>query len=168
MSMASPALHPLTPAQTVGPYFSLGLPSRPEWQIQEGIYPTVIGRVLDGAGAAVNDALLEIWMPQPARHPFQRVTVNADGRFAFAWTLPADSAEGAWVQVMARGLLAGMCTRVWRDDRLPAPGTEAWEAVPLARRGTLLARREGPAYSWDIRLSGGVMGAETVFFALRV
>lgn len=168
MSVASPALHPLTPAQTVGPYFSLGLPSRREWQIPEDSYPLVLGQVLDGAGAAVNDALLEIWMPEPATHPFQRVTVDVEGRFAFAWTLPADSTEGAWVQVMARGLLAGVCTRVWRDDHLPAPGTEAWDAVPSVRRATLLARREGAVYHWDVRLSGGAVAGETVFFAPRV
>jgi len=45
-----------TPSQTVGPYFAIGLdPITPA----EGV--SVSGRVLDGAGEPVADALLETW-----------------------------------------------------------------------------------------------------------
>ena len=53
-----------TPSQTVGPYFTLGLFASQEDELVE---PTsagavrVTGRVLDGAGDPVPDAMVELW-----------------------------------------------------------------------------------------------------------
>jgi protocatechuate 3,4-dioxygenase alpha subunit len=54
----------LTPSQTVGPFFGIGLP----WPDGPFVVPqgtpgaiTITGRVLDGAGAPVPDALIETW-----------------------------------------------------------------------------------------------------------
>ena len=59
----------VTPAQTVGPFLSLGLP----WADGPYVVPAgtagavrITGRVLDGAGMAVPDALIETWQADPA------------------------------------------------------------------------------------------------------
>ena len=54
-----------TPSQTVGPFFSLGL-DRPEWNDLTAGNPAgerivLEGRVTDGDGAPVPDAVVEIW-----------------------------------------------------------------------------------------------------------
>jgi protocatechuate 3,4-dioxygenase, alpha subunit len=58
-----------TPSQTVGPFFAIGLP----WPDGPLVVPAgtpgavrVAGRVLDGAGAPVPDALVETWQADPA------------------------------------------------------------------------------------------------------
>ena len=62
-----------TPSQTVGPFFSIGLP----WPAgPDAVAPgtpgelTITGHVYDGAGELVPDNLIETWQPDP------------DGRFA--------------------------------------------------------------------------------------
>jgi protocatechuate 3,4-dioxygenase alpha subunit len=59
----------ITPSQTVGPFLSLGLP----WPDGPYVVPAgtpgavrITGRVLDGAGMAVPDALIETWQADPA------------------------------------------------------------------------------------------------------
>ena len=64
---------PLTPSQTAGPFLTLGL----TWSDGPNVVPDgtpgairISGQVLDGAGAAVTDAVVETWQADP------------DGRFA--------------------------------------------------------------------------------------
>ena len=59
----------ITPAQTVGPFLSLALP----WPDGPYVVPAgtpgavrITGRVLDGAGMPVPDALIETWQADPA------------------------------------------------------------------------------------------------------
>jgi protocatechuate 3,4-dioxygenase alpha subunit len=59
---------PLTPSQTVGPFLAIGLP----WPDGPYVVPedtqgaiTISGRVLDGAGEPVPDALIETWQADP-------------------------------------------------------------------------------------------------------
>jgi len=59
---------PLTPSQTVGPFLAGSLP----WTDGPDVVPagtpgaiTIGGRVLDGAGAPVTDAMLETWQADP-------------------------------------------------------------------------------------------------------
>lgn len=70
---------PLTPSQTVGPFFAYGLTARqygydytsllnehltcPDTNRREQIIIT--GRIFDGAGNVVNDALIELWQARP-------------------------------------------------------------------------------------------------------
>ncbi len=63
----------ITPSQTVGPFFAMRLP----WPGGPFVVPegttgaiTIIGRLLDGAGNAIPDGLIETWQADP------------DGRFA--------------------------------------------------------------------------------------
>ncbi len=71
-----------TPSQTdVGPFFHIGLAARPEWSDLTAGHPqgdriAIEGRVVDGDGAAVPDALIEVWQ------------ANAAGRYDSTPTTP--------------------------------------------------------------------------------
>ncbi|HXU98515.1 MAG TPA: protocatechuate 3,4-dioxygenase subunit alpha, partial [Jiangellaceae bacterium] len=59
----SPALPP-TPGQTVGPFFGYALPYDRDSELVPPGHPRAVrlyGRVTDGAGQPVPDALLELW-----------------------------------------------------------------------------------------------------------
>jgi protocatechuate 3,4-dioxygenase, alpha subunit len=90
-----------TPSQTVGPFFTLGLRDHP---CPEG--PLVLeGRVLDGAGAGVPDALVEVWSEATG---WGRCRTDAEGRYSFSLC----ATPHLDVQVFARGLLKQARTRV--------------------------------------------------------
>jgi len=97
-----------TPSQTAGPFFTLGLRDHPcvEGRLE------LEGRVLDGAGVGVPDALVEIWSPDAG---WGRCGADEEGRYAFS--LP--EVPDVDVQVCARGLLKQVRTRVEFE-----PGTE--------------------------------------------
>jgi protocatechuate 3,4-dioxygenase alpha subunit len=98
----------LTPSQTVGPFFAIGLGDQP---CPEG--PRRLeGRVLDGAGEPVPDAIVEVWSPQAG---WGRCGTDGDGRYAFSFR----ETPHLDVQVFARGLLKQVRTRVTL-----APGEE--------------------------------------------
>lgn len=145
----------ITPSQTIGPFFH----EATRWLVRDTALPSgwtaVAGYVLDGDGKPVSDAMLEITLDgQPDDTRFQRVFSADDGGFRFH--MPA--ASMAHITVFARGLLRHLFTRLYLDAaRIP-------EAVPAARRATLLALREGDGYRWDLRLRGE---GETVFFDLE-
>jgi len=140
-----------TPSQTVGPYLSLGLP----WQDGPVADPDGVrlaGRVLDGAGEPIVDALVEAWHDDPPA--FARCPTDDDGR----WQIVVPPAPHYAIHVLARGLLRHLTTRVY----LEAPaGDPVLANVPEDRRDTLLAERTGDGYRFDIRLQGD---RETVFF----
>ena len=140
-----------TPSQTVGPYLSLGLP----WQDGPVADPDgvrIAGRVLDGAGEPIVDALVEAWHHDPPA--FARCPTDDDGR----WHIVVPPAPHYAIHVLARGLLRHLSTRVY----LAAPADDpVLAAVPDDRRDTLLAERAGDGYRFDIRLQGD---RETVFF----
>ena len=159
----SPMCPGATPAQTVGPYFSLGLGGRPFSSLPATLCVRLKGYVLDGAGAPVPDALLEVWTPAGPRSGFFRMGVAADGSFEFpCWDASLDE-RAVQVHVMARGVLETLITVVWREDCAPQPDSPRWLGIPAARRDTLRARKVGTHYQWNIRLSGGAGAGETVF-----
>jgi protocatechuate 3,4-dioxygenase alpha subunit len=90
-----------TPSQTVGPFFAIGLDDHP---CVEGPL-RLEGRVLDGAGEPVPDAMVEVWSRQAG---WGRCNTDADGRYVFAF----GETEHVDVQVFARGLLKQVRTRV--------------------------------------------------------
>jgi protocatechuate 3,4-dioxygenase, alpha subunit len=158
-----------TPSQTVGPFFSLGL----EWAdgpsvVADGT-PGAIwlrGRVLDGAGDAVPDALVETWQLRP--EGFGRCATDADGRWGIRTVKPGIAEPGAAphvaVAVFARGLLKHVVTRLYFADEAAANERDAVLAeLDGEARATLIAATAEDGYRFDIRLQGP---AETAFFAL--
>jgi protocatechuate 3,4-dioxygenase alpha subunit len=117
-----------TPSQTVGPYFTIGLCRERQSDVVPGGSVHVVGRVLDGNGEPVGDALVELWQPEG----WGRCGTDADGRFEFLTQRPADGY--ADVMVFARGLLRHLVTRcefgdddvVQFDIRLQGDGETAF------------------------------------------
>ena len=102
-----------TPSQTVGPYFTIGLCRERQNEVVRGGSVRVVGRVLDGNGEPVSDALIELWQPEG----WGRCGTDADGRFEFLTQRPADGY--ADVMVFARGLLRHLVTRCeFGDDEV--------------------------------------------------
>jgi protocatechuate 3,4-dioxygenase alpha subunit len=143
-----------TPAQTVGPYLAIGM-TWPDGPVADPDGVRVSGRVLDGAGAPVPDALVEAWCPQP--RAFARSLTDDDGR----WSVTMPEARHYALSVFARGLLHRLVTRVYLRADLDDP---VLAAVPEARRATLLAEATGDGYRFDIRLQAHPPERETVFF----
>ena len=188
-----------TPSQTVGPYLHIGL-TQGGYGAREifgavvadpglsGTHIRIEGRVWDGEGNIVPDAMLEIWQADDQgrySHPadgrplasnsfrgFGRCPTDKDGGFAFDTVKPGSVAGPGGSQqaphinvgVFSRGLLKRLFTRIYFDGD-PANATDPILAlVPADRRGTLLAKAD-PAkpglFRFDVRLQGT---DETVFF----
>jgi protocatechuate 3,4-dioxygenase, alpha subunit len=94
-----------TPSQTVGPYFTIGLSRERQNEVVRDGPVRVVGRVLDGNGEPVSDALIELWQPEG----WGRCGTDAEGRFEFVTCTPTSGY--ADVMVFARGLLRQLVTR---------------------------------------------------------
>jgi len=139
-----------TPSQTVGPFLAIGLP----WDAGPVADPDgvrIFGRVLDGAGEPVPDALVETWQPESST--FARCATDDDAR----WHVVVPRTPYVAVHVFARGLLRHLTTRICIDEST-IPDT-----VPIDRRETLLPEEADDGYRFDIRIQGD---RETVFFDL--
>ena len=175
----------LTPSQTVGPFFGVGLPFEKGEEIaQPGSAATirVEGQVLDGNGDPVPDALLEIWQPDDRGRygtvadgqatGFGRCRTDTEGAFSFITVKPGATpapdgraqAPHLNVTVFARGLLRHLVTRMYFPDEPEANATDpVLILVDPSRRATLMAKNCGGVLHFDIRLQGEW---ETVFFAI--
>jgi len=177
-----------TPSQTVGPFFHLGL-ARAEWADLSADDPAgerirVEGRVIDGDGAPVRDAVIELWQANAAgryNHPddqqtdkpldphfrgFGRVATDAEGRFRVVTVKPgpvpgrgnALQAPHINIALFARGLLKHLYTRIYFADEAANASDPLLSSIEdEGARRSLLARREGgsPAlYRFDIVLQG--------------
>jgi protocatechuate 3,4-dioxygenase, alpha subunit len=199
----------ITPSQTVGPFFAYGLApnGRCQWDPngsyswKETIGDNLItpdtsgqkirieGRITDGDGAPINDAMLEIWQADAQgryAHPrddrarpnanfkgFGRSATDKDGNYSFDTVKPgAVAGPGGQPQaphivfcIFSRGMLRQIYTRLYFSDEAANAGDPILTLVPADRRGTLVAhksmRGELPIYRFDIRVQGE---NETVFF----
>jgi protocatechuate 3,4-dioxygenase, alpha subunit len=176
-----------TPSQTVGPFFSIGFDWLKRNNLTEelqGDRVVIRGRILDGDGKLVPDAVLEIWhpdatgqfAPSPNSAPmgFARVPTDENGVFSFTTVkpgaLPASDgrpqAPHLQISIFMRGLLQRLSTRLYFPDEPLNASDDALALVPEARHATLIARRaEGSdgILDWDVHLQGE---QETVFFEL--
>jgi len=169
-----------TPSQTVGPFFARELLWKDGGVV---VFPgrgdriTLTGRVFDGTGAPIYDALFETWQADAAGkipsgddgsrpHGYGRVSTDTDGRYAIETVMPGSFkgpggetyAPQISVAIFARGLLKALQTRVFL-----AP-LEVVKDDPLARAigdadrlRTLIAARDPSdpkLYRWDVRLRG--------------
>lgn len=203
-------LHPTptlkeTPSQTAGPYVHIGL--TPNFAEIRGVYDldpgatmltadtvgervVVSGRIFDGAGLPVTDAVLELWQADadgtfaapmgpnsnsaPAFVGWGRQPTNGEGVFTFETIKPGPvpgpdgkpMAPHVNLWIVARGINIGLQTRLYFDDEAEANGRD-WVLNKIAdprRRLTLIASKTAgavPTYTLDIHLQGD---KETVFF----
>lgn len=179
--------------QTVGPFFSIGLKPRyvPDIAVPKAAGERIViaGRVFDGDGTPIPDAVLEIWQANSHgkyAHPedkqekpldsgfqgFGRIPTDDNGAFAIT-TIKPGSVSGSdgrsqaphlAVSLMMRGLLRRLTTRIYFPDEALNERDEILQLVEPARRKTLLLIREPERaghFRWDVHMQGD---AETVFF----
>ncbi|MFJ7357147.1 protocatechuate 3,4-dioxygenase subunit alpha [Phyllobacterium sp. NPDC097923] len=192
-----------TPSQTAGPYVHIGC--TPNFSGITGVYATDLGvamvndrtlgeritlrgRIFDGTGTPLRDALVEIWQADAAGlyNSPSEMRGTADPNFTGWGRCPTDMETGEYVfetirpgrvpykdgrlmaphvtlWIVARGINIGLQTRLYFADE-EAANTEDPVLLRIEHRNrvpTLLARREGSAYHFDIHLQGE---KETVFF----
>lgn len=186
----------ITPSQTVGPFLAIGLPwSDGPFVVPEGTPGAIVitGRVLDGAGEPLPDAMVETWQADPDSrfdHPddprgqaapeekefrgFGRSMTDAGGSYRIITLRPGPlpapgggtEAPHIDVSVFARGLLDRVVTRIYLPDE-----PEANAADPVlasirdpARRQTLIAQAAEDGGP-EFRFDIRLQGdRETVFF----
>lgn len=191
-----------SPSQTAGPYVHIGL--LPNFVDIKGVYEsdlggslinektkgeriTIRGRVLDGTGTPLRDALVEIWQADsdglynspselrgtadPNFTGWGRQPTNMDsGEFQFETIKPGRvpfkdgrlMAPHITFWIVARGINIGLHTRMYFSDEEQANTKDPVLAriEHKVRTSTLIAPREGNVYQFDIHLQGD---KETVF-----
>jgi protocatechuate 3,4-dioxygenase alpha subunit len=195
-----------TPSQTVGPFFAYGLTAEQYGYPYDSLMNHslvspdmpgerifITGRILDGNGAYIPDALVELWQADPQGHyrtsPIEHNTTSLsdrgflgfgrmgtgtlpDGQFRFTTLKPGAigdrSAPHINVLLLMRGSLLNLYTRLYFSDEPEANTQDALlNAVAPERRATLLAHRDEvngeTHYVFNIHMQGP---DETVFFAL--
>ncbi len=193
-----------SPSQTAGPYVHIGC--MPNFSDIAGIYRedpgsrlvnsdtlgerlTIRGRVFDGEGEPMKDAVLEIWQADAAGlYPsavdtrgqadpnfagWGRSAASFDtGEFVFDTIRPGRvpytdgraQAPHITLWIVARGINIGLQTRLYFDDEADANAADPVLAAiePATRAESLIARAEGDgAFRFDVYLQGA---GETVFF----
>lgn len=182
-----------TASQTAGPFFHVGL----AWLTGEalagpgvsGERVTIEGRILDGDGKPVPDAMVEVWQADAQgkyAHPedqqdkpgergfrgFGRVATDDNGAFRFTTIKPGRvpgpggplQAPHLVVAVFMRGLLKHLVTRIYFPEEAGNADDPILNLVEPARRATLIAKKmvggDG-VLEWNVILQGE---GETVFF----
>jgi protocatechuate 3,4-dioxygenase, alpha subunit len=157
-----------TPSQTVGPFFTIGLCTRPQHELvpvgSEGAL-AISGRVTDGDGEPVTDAVVEAW-DREGRH-FGRCGTDAAGAYQLVSARPAGcdgQAPHLAVLIFARGLLKPLLTRMYLPDEEEANAADpVLSGLEPDEQATLVARTDTDGLTFDIRLRGE---GQTTFFAL--
>ena len=181
-----------TPSQTIGPFFHFALLNRDLTKLVAPDHPSAVrikGKILDGAGEVVPDAMVEIWQADTTGHyphpeddrddsppdenfsGFGRCGTDEHGEFSFVTVKPGPvpgleenlQAPHVLVSVFARGLLKRLVTRLYFPDEEHA---NVFDPVlnrieDPGHRATLVAHPEDGALRFDIHLQGEV---QTVFF----
>lgn len=188
---------PVTPSQTVGPFLAIGLP----WPDGPFVVPpgtpgaiTIAGRVFDGTGTALPDALVETWQADPDgrfAHPddprgavaaaaagfrgFGRCATDDTGQYRLVTLRPGPlpcpdggvEAPHLDVSVFARGLLDRVVTRIYFSDEAAANAADPVlrSIADPERAMTLIAIAETGDPASEFRFDIRLQGdRETVFF----
>ncbi|MEM8689437.1 MAG: protocatechuate 3,4-dioxygenase subunit alpha [Pseudomonadota bacterium] len=190
-------------SQTAGPYVHIGC--TPNFLGMDGIYPddlgramvndktkgeriTVTGRVIDGTGTPLKDALIEIWQADAAGlyNSPSELRGSADPNFTGWGRQPTDLETGVFsfetikpgrvpftdgrdqaphisFWIVARGINLGLHTRMYFADEAMANREDPILArlEHKVRVRTLIAERQADTYTFDIHLQGA---RETIFF----
>jgi protocatechuate 3,4-dioxygenase, alpha subunit len=171
-----------TPSQTLGPFFAYGLtPEQYNYDFKsivdgtmineslEGERITIIGRIIDGQGASVSDAMIEFWHADRKAFGRQGTGTNPQNQFIFTTIKPVGTEGVATlinIIITMRGLLSHLYTRLYFSDETKANAQDAvLKSVPKERRKTLIAEKKivngQTVYEFNIYLQGDL---ETVFF----
>jgi protocatechuate 3,4-dioxygenase alpha subunit len=182
-----------TSSQTVGPYVAIGFSKSTVDNLARagvaGERVTIRGRVLDGDGKPVSDAVVETWQAnshgryahpedqqdqplEPAFRGFGRLLPDDNGAFQLTTIKPGPlPGPGGVLQaphlvavVFMRGLLKHLVTRIYFPDEPGNADDPVLKLVPAERRATLIAKKiagEKDALEWNVILQGK---DETVFF----
>jgi len=180
-----------TTSHTVGPFFSIGLTRLKQDEIAgpgvAGERVVISGRILDGDGNPVPDALVELWQAnshgkyahpddkqqkpvEPGFTGYGRMPTTDDGGFRFTTIKPGPvpgpdgkpQAPHIAVSVFSRGLQRRLVTRIYFPDEPANAADYALIRVPAERRSTLIAKKTAPGQlEWNVILQGA---GETVFF----
>ena len=141
----------ITPSQTVGPFFAYGLTPDGKYDWNDAFTNNLVtpdasgerirveGRVFDGDGQPVPDAMLEIWqadsqgrfadpqdkraLPNAAFRGFGRCGTNANGEYSFDTIRPGavpdpdgkPQAPHILLAIFGRGMLMHLYTRIYFD-----------------------------------------------------
>ncbi|WP_055550180.1 protocatechuate 3,4-dioxygenase subunit alpha [Streptomyces sp. NBRC 110028] len=187
-----------TPSHTVGPFYGYALPFPGGGDLAPVGHPgtiTVHGRVHDGAGAPVPDALIELWQAGPdgslsgapgsmRRDPvtggfagrngvdftgFGRIATDADGHWTARTLRPGAPAPAPYISVCvhARGLLHHLYTRLYFPEDGQAHASDPLlAALDPAHRETLVATAEPQPGTYRFDIRLQGEG-ETVFLEFR-
>lgn len=192
-----------SPSQTAGPYVHIGctpsftgidiypedLGSKMVNDKTKGERITITGSVIDGAGMALRDTMVEIWQADAAglHNSPQETRGTADENFTGWGRSPGDADTGEFrfdtikpgpvpsrdgrlfaphitVWIVARGINLGLHTRLYFADEVAANATDPilTRIEHQSRVPTLLAQGDGKgSYRFDIVLQGK---DETIFF----
>jgi protocatechuate 3,4-dioxygenase alpha subunit len=166
---------PLTPSQTVGPYFAIGLARQVENElVPHGTDGAIVleGHVLDGDGVPVPDAMVEIWQADPSgtyRGDFGwgRSSTDAQGLYSFVTLKPGSvggQAPHVEMLVFMRGLLKPVLTRAYFATEAGANEADPVLAgLPEEARQLLVATGDRDVYHFDVKMQGE---NQTPFFTL--
>jgi protocatechuate 3,4-dioxygenase alpha subunit len=150
---------------------------------------TLEGVVYDANGAPVPDAMIEIWQANAAGRyaspdddrteipldegfiGFGRASTSDEGLYRFKTLLPGGTpgpgnslqAPHIAISVFGRGIIKRLATRVYFEGQAANEADPILALVPTERRETLVAKKVGGAWRFDIVLQGE---RETVFFDL--
>ncbi|MBP2550730.1 protocatechuate 3,4-dioxygenase alpha subunit [Neorhizobium galegae] len=193
-----------SPSQTAGPYVHIGC--TPNFTGITGVYDTdlgsgpmandktrgeritIKGRVIDGSGTPLRDAMIEIWQADADGfyNSPSETRGKADPNF-FGWgRCPADMVTGEFsfetikpgsvpfndgrpmaphvtLWIVARGINIGLQTRMYFSDEEEANAKDPVlsRIEHRVRVPTLIGKREGDVVTFDIHLQGE---NETIFF----
>lgn len=158
-----------TPSQTIGPFFHLCLAPQTDLGSLAGERIRLVCRILDGDGAPVNDAMIEVWQAGAGGEygRFGRQCTDEDGVGVFETVKPervAAQAPHVNVQIFARGLLKQLFTRIYFEGDSSNLNDPILALVPEDRRHTLMAHPNPgnpDVWNFEIQLCAD---SETVFF----
>lgn len=174
-------ISPQTPSQTIGPYFAYGL--TPEqygynfksWVDNKMVDPsknsntiTIYGKVYDGEGNTINDAMIELWQNDGKTNLFGRygTGTNESNQFSFL-TIKPNSVDGQapYINVILymRGQLLHSYTRIYFSDEELNNIDITLKSIPEERQHTIIANKTSDGYEFNIYMQGL---KETVFFQI--
>lgn len=164
-----------TPSQTVGPYFAYGLTpgqylydfkslAQHDLVSSDEEHIVIRGRVFDGEGNVIPDAMLEIWDNQNNLFGRFGTGTEKDKSFVFKTKKPQSiGGNAAFLSVILfmRGQLIHSYTRIYFSDEVKNATDEVLSQIDNSRRETLIAQKKDNYYLFDIHMQGE---SETVFF----